>query len=108
MTEQPQHNALVAFAALTAFLAKHPELADGYDAWAYEARTGISISPRGNVDDLVAFEALAAAFGGSTLAGTPIDVKGERLIPHYLEAELAGIPVFYMVYLRVDQDGAAS
>lgn len=107
MTEQPKHNALVAFAALTALLAKYPELADGYDAWTYDAQTGITVRQI-ETDDLTAFNALASALDCGITTGHVFEYDGKAILPHYLNAEIAGIRVFSSLHLRVDQNGAAS
>lgn len=105
MTDKSEHNALVAFAALTALLAKHPELSAVPVYWSYD-QTGIHVTLPSKVSDLVLFEQVAAAFGASTSCSGP--VKNDGIEAHYLNAELAGIPVYGSAHLRVEQDGAAS
>jgi hypothetical protein len=107
MSDKLQHNTLVAFAALTALLAKHPELAEAPVSWSHSTTVGIHISWNGLVDDLATFEGLAVALGGSVHPGNVTEHGGETFRPHYLEAVLAGIPVFGAVHLRVEQDGDA-
>lgn len=108
MTDQPEHNALVAFAALTGLLAKHPELADAPVYWSYDTTVGIRITLPSEVTDLALFEQLAAALCGSSRASNAHERHGVRIEPHYLDAELAGIPVFSSAHLVVKQDGAES
>jgi hypothetical protein len=108
MTEKPQHTALVAAAALTALLAKHPELAEAVRVWSYDHQAGLNVGMGESVDDLAPFEQLAAVVGGHTITAKVFEHDGERFEPHYLQAELAGIPLFFGVHLRVEPDGGAS
>lgn len=107
MTE-PKHNALVAFAALTALVAKHPVLAEASLYWSYDQESGFQITPRNGGPGLAVFEELAAAVGGSTKSGVAYERGGGRVEPVYLTAVLAGIPLFACIDLPVEQDGAAS
>lgn len=106
MSDKPELNALVAFAALTGLLAKHPELAEAPVSWSYD-RSGITVMLPAKSTSLALFEQVAAAFGGSTHGGHATDRRdGVRTEQYYLDAELAGIRVFGSVGLVVEQDGA--
>ncbi|WP_405019598.1 hypothetical protein OHV05_24680 [Kitasatospora sp. NBC_00070] len=106
MSDKPEHNALVAFAALTALLAKHPELATVPVYWSYD-RIGIHVTLPSRVTDLVVFEQVAAAFGASTSCSGPMKRDGIFIEAHYLNAELAGVPVHGSAHLVVEQGGGA-
>lgn len=106
MTDRPKHNALVAFAALTGLLAKHPELSAAPASWSYD-QTGITVMMTKSAS-LAVFEQIAAAFKASTHGGTPFVRDGVTTEQYYLDAELAGIPVFGSVTLRVETAGDES
>ena len=101
------YNALVAFAALTGLLAKHPELSDASVYWSFDSTDGIALTMRPKLATLTRFESLADALGASADAGGVYEHGGHHLQPYYLHATLAGIPVFGSMHLPVEQNGAA-
>lgn len=105
MSDKTEHNAMVAFAALTALLAKHPELAAAPVYWNFDSTDGISLTMRPKMATLAVFEGLADAFVTSVTTSSEYEHGGHRMQPYYLQATLAGIPVFASMHLPVETGG---
>ena len=107
-TPPEEHNALVAFAALTVFLAAHPELATLPLRWSYEVGNGITISlPHMHLDTRPIADQLATVLGGMVHAASVVEHEGQLFQPLYLHATIAAIPVFASAHAPVEDEQLA-
>lgn len=104
-TPPEEHNALTAFAALTVFLAAHPELATLPLRWSYEVGNGITISlPHMRADTRPIADQLATVLGSLVHAASVVEHEGQLFQPLYLHATVAGIPVFVSGHAPADEN----